>query len=91
MILLSSNTKYAEYLKTHTNPKSLTFIQTPNRNSYRKHKELINKTRNLINNSTNNENVRVLTACGPAAKVITYELSKINIIAYDIGNFFQRI
>lgn len=65
------------------------FIETPERESFKLVNELTKQIQNIVNKDK--ENYRVILSCGPASKVLVYELSKQGIISYDIGKGIEAI
>lgn len=67
----------------------VSFIETPERESFRLVPQLLNEVLSLIGG--NKELYRVALATGPASKVLVYELSKLGIVSYDIGRGIEAV
>lgn len=68
---------------------NVSFIETPERESFRLVPQLLNEVVSLI--GKNKGLYRVVLATGPASKVLVYELSKLGIISYDIGRGIESV
>lgn len=68
---------------------NITFLETPERESFKIIPELLQKIISHVGNDK--ENYRVVLATGPASKILVYELSKIGIISYDIGRGIETV
>ena len=67
----------------------VTYIETPERDSFAKKDILVKKIQNVVGNEK--EKYRVILATGPASKALVYELSKQGIVSYDIGKGIEAM
>lgn len=68
---------------------NVTFIETPERESFKLVPELLQKIKSHVGNDK--EKYRIVIAAGPASKVLVYELSKTGVISYDIGRGIETV
>lgn len=65
-------------------------LECPTTNAFEKREEIIESIYDIINiHHLKRDNMIILISLGPAAKIITYELSKKGLIAYDMGHYFD--
>lgn len=89
VLLVGSLTKYFRYRQLEITKKQY-LIDCPNNNAFKEWKNIINNILEVIAiNNLNKEDIVILISLGPTAKVIAYELSKKDLIVYDIGHHFD--
>lgn len=85
-LILVTNSANIEKFKNNKNIPftDVLFVESPATHTFEKHRELTREIMSLLEGKTK-EKVVVLLACGPASKVIAYQLSKEDVVSVDVG------
>lgn len=92
IVMLLNNEAYYTWFQGRYKDKKVYFVKIPDKNFFKVLPEVQNKILNLIKEQNIKEdNVVILAAAGPGAKVLCYNLCQkdANYLCYDMGNFFH--
>jgi len=91
VILVGSMTQYFKD-KQLEGTKNKHLVNCPFINAFEEYKRIMRDIlKIIIDNHLKEKELVILVSLGPTAKIITYELSKIGLLTYDVGHYFDVI
>lgn len=90
IIIVHNSEKYFHWFKNKYPSKNVFFVKIPDRDFFfvlgEKQKEIIEF---FPKNTISKDDTVILVSAGPGAKVLCYNLAKMNFLCYDMGNYFH--
>lgn len=91
-LIVSSSTDLAQQFFSSVIPGATSaYIDIPPKNAFAEYDRILMKIKDELQNLTNQEKTKtlILISAGPCAKVLVYELSQADYVAFDIGKMFK--